>query len=94
MGFLLHETQGTTCENSAGDTLKTLKTKDLVGAAGFELATPCAQVGFQYALKMGYFKAFLFQSNAARALRISKGKWNRRLSTATIFIYNRKMRVP
>jgi len=41
----------------------------LVGAAGFELATPCAQDGFQYAPEMADFQAFLMQADPAYLLR-------------------------
>ena len=55
----------------------------MVGAARFELATPCAQGRFQQPSKTVYFQLLSFQADVASLLKLIDGLGFRRLASAT-----------
>ena len=57
--------------------------KELVGAARFELAAPCAQGKFRQSSKTAYFQLLSFQADVASLLKLIDGFGFWRLSPAT-----------
>ena len=80
----------TQCDPRALRTIPTLL-KKVVWAAGFELATPCAQIGFRYARKTPRFQGLLSQADARAVLHDLelRGPWRR--SAATISSTSRRI---